>query len=122
MAFVFPAYHAPDFSSPQLKNAPDAAWASVERDGVAPEGFHSTSMYPEYFKIDGQWRLAERSRMDSSVVLRDDGTLAVVENRNLRRPQPRDLLRPRLRPADRAAQGRARGGQHPLGDGPGLCL
>ena len=59
MAFVFPAYHAPDFSSPQLKNAPDAAWASVERDGVAPEGFHSTSMYPEYFKIDGQWRLAE---------------------------------------------------------------
>ena len=85
MAFVFPAYHAPDFSSPQLKNAPDAAWASVERDGVAPEGFHSTSMYPEYFKIDGQWRLAERSRMDSSVVLRDDGTLAVVENRNLRR-------------------------------------
>ena len=85
MAFVFPAYHAPDFSAPQLKNAPDAAWASVERDGVAPEGFHSTSMYPEYFKIDGQWRLAERSRMDSSVVLRDDGTLAVVENRNLRR-------------------------------------
>ena len=85
MAFVFPAYHAPDFSAPQLKNAPDAAWAPVERDGVAPEGFHSTSMYPEYFKIDGQWRLAERSRMDSSVVLRDDGTLAVVENRNLRR-------------------------------------
>ena len=32
MAFVFPAYHAPDFSAPQLKNAPDAAWAPVERD------------------------------------------------------------------------------------------
>ena len=84
MAFVFPAYHAPDFSSPQLKNAPDAAWASVERDGVAPEGFHSTSMYPEYFKIDGQWRLAERSRMDSSVVLRDDGGDRVILGRTER--------------------------------------
>lgn len=85
MAFVFPAYHAPDFSVPELKNAPDAAWAAVECDGVAPEGFHSTSMYPEYFKIGGEWRLAARSRMDSSVVIRDDGTPAVVENRNLRR-------------------------------------
>ena len=85
MAFVYPTYRAPDFSEPRLQNAPDAAWAVAERDGVAPEGFHSTSMYPEYFKIDGQWRLAGRSRMDCSVVLRDDGSLAVVENRNLRR-------------------------------------
>lgn len=85
MAFVFPRYQAPDFSAPQLSGAPDARWAPVERDGVAPEGYHSTSMYPEYFKIDGEWRLAEKSRMDSSVVLRGDGTLAVVENRNLRR-------------------------------------
>ncbi|MBR0039816.1 MAG: hypothetical protein IJP64_00345 [Oscillospiraceae bacterium] len=85
MAFLYPTYRAPDFSAPRLQNAPDAAWAAVEQDGVAPEGFHSTSMYPEYFKIDGQWRLAEKSRMDSSVVLRNDGTLAVVENRNLRR-------------------------------------
>ena len=85
MAFVYPTYRAPDFSEPRLQNAPDAAWAVVERDGVAPEGFHSTSMYPEYYKIGGEWRLAERSRMDSSVVLRGDGSLAVVENRNLRR-------------------------------------
>ena len=85
MAFVFPSYHAPDFSDPRLRSAPDAAWAAAERDGVAPEGFHSTSMYPEYFKIGGEWRLAKDSRMDCSVVLRPDGELAVVENRNLRR-------------------------------------
>ena len=30
-------------------------------------------MYPEYFKIDGKWVLAEESRMDSSVVICDDG-------------------------------------------------
>ena len=85
MAFSYPIYRAPDFSDAHLASAPDAAWAVVERDGIAPEGFHSTSMYPEYFKIGGEWLLAEKSRMDSSVVLKDDGTLAVVENRNLRR-------------------------------------
>ena len=85
MAFSYPIYHAPDFTAPHLAAAPDAAWAVVERDGIAPAGFHSTSMYPEYFKIGGQWRLAAKSRMDSSVVLCPDGTLSVVENRNLKR-------------------------------------
>ena len=84
MAFEFPKYHAPDFTQELFRSAPDAAWAVVERDGVAPEGYHSTSMYPEYFKIEGEWRLAEESRMDSSVVIRPDQTLAVVENRNLK--------------------------------------
>jgi len=85
MAFEYPVYHAPDFTLPKFTDAPDASWAAAERDGVAPEGYHSTSMYPEYFKINGKWMLAEESRMDSSVVLRDNGTLAVVENRNIRR-------------------------------------
>ena len=68
-----------------IENAPNAAIAIVEKDGVAPRNYHSTSMYPEYFKIDGQWKLAEESRMDSCVVLCDDGTLAVVEARNLKK-------------------------------------
>ena len=85
MAFEFPKYHAPDFTQEKLRSAPDAAWAVVERDGVAPEGYHSTSMYPEYYRIEGEWRLAEESRMDSSVVIRPDRTLAVVENRNLKK-------------------------------------
>lgn len=84
MAFELPRYHAPDFDAPELKTAPDARWACAPKDGVAPEGFHSTSMYPEYFKIGGVWRLAEESRMDASVVLRADGRLDVVENRNLK--------------------------------------
>ncbi len=81
MEFQLPQYHAPDFTA--LQSAPDAVTAPAPMDGVAPEGYHSTSMYPEYFKIDGEWRLAEESRMDSSVVLRPDGRLDVVENRNL---------------------------------------
>ena len=84
MAFTLPEYHHPDFTQPCFTAAPDARWQTVERDGVAPDDFHSTSMYPEYFKLDGQWRLAEESRMDACVVLRPDGRLDTVEARNLK--------------------------------------
>lgn len=84
MAFTIPVYHAPDFTRLALINAPNASYAVVEKNGVAPENYHSTSMYPEYFKINGTWTLAEESRMDASVVLCDDGHLEVVENRNLK--------------------------------------
>ena len=85
MSFSLPVYHEPDFSDPILAAAPDARWEAAPADGVAPEYYHSTSMFPEYFRINGKWKLAEESRMDSSVVLREDGHLDVVENRNLRR-------------------------------------
>ena len=57
MSFHLPKYRHPDFSTDEFINAPDVAFEIAEADGVAPEGFHSTSMFPEYFKIDGQWRL-----------------------------------------------------------------
>ena len=84
MSFILPEYHHPDFTQPQLTAAPDARWQAAERDGVAPDNFHSTSMYPEYCKIGGQWRLAEESRMDACIVLRPDGRLDTVEARNLK--------------------------------------
>ena len=45
MAFQLPAYHHPDFSALGLDDAPNV-WGTVEQNGVIPEGFHSTSMYP----------------------------------------------------------------------------
>lgn len=81
--FDLPKYREPDFSQEKFVNAPDASWEEVTIKGVAPENYHSTSMYPEYFKIAGEWTLAKESRMDSSVVLCDNGELKVVENRNL---------------------------------------
>ena len=84
MAFQIPPYYAPDFTQEKFRSAPDVRWAEAPMDGVAPEYYHSTSMYPEYFKIDGVWTLAEESRMDSSVVIGPDGVLQVVENRNLK--------------------------------------
>lgn len=85
MAFTIPEYRHPNFVELELTAAPDASYQEVQKDGVAPEQFHSTSMYPEYFKIKGDWKLAEESRMDSCVVLCQDGSLAVVEARYLKK-------------------------------------
>ena len=85
MGFVLPEYHHPDFSRELFRKSPDVRTEAAPADGVAPEGYHSTSMYPEYFKIAGEWTLAADSRMDASVVIRENGQPDVVENRNLRR-------------------------------------
>jgi len=85
MSFEIPKYIQPDFTEERFVNAPDVVYEEAEKDGVAPEYYHSTSMYPEYFKINGEWKLAEESRMDSCVILREDGTLAVVEARNIKK-------------------------------------
>ena len=45
MEFVLPAYHAPDFTQPALARAPDVKMERAQMDGVAPRGYHSTSMY-----------------------------------------------------------------------------
>lgn len=80
-----PKYHAPNFALEHFRNAPDCKLASCEMDGVVPDHYHSTSMFPEYFKINGEWKLAEESRMDSSVVLDSNQVLQVVENRNVKK-------------------------------------
>lgn len=84
MSFSMPTYSAPDFNALGLASAPNVEVAYATQDGVAPRGYHSTSMYPEYFRIGGTWLLAKQSRMDSSVIVREDGHLDVVENRNIR--------------------------------------
>ena len=81
--FEVPEYRKPDFTEKRFTDAPDAAWEAVTVKGVAPENYHSTSMYPEYFKINGNWVLARESRMDSSVVICGEDQVKVVENRNL---------------------------------------
>lgn len=83
MAFEMPEYRPPDFDCAGLAGAPDARLEPVTKDGVAPEGFHATTIFPEYVKVGGEWVLAAGSRMDSVIVVRDGGTLEVKEFRNL---------------------------------------
>lgn len=82
MSFELAKFTAPDFSEKIFTEAPDAEMAPAPADGVAPEGYHAMSIFPEYFKIDGKWLLAEESRMDCVPVYRD-GRIHVVEFRNL---------------------------------------
>jgi lysine-ketoglutarate reductase/saccharopine dehydrogenase-like protein (TIGR00300 family) len=86
MAFVLPTYKAPDFSARPLRDCPFVVLEEVRKTGVAPENYHATSIYPEYFHLrDGHWQLLEESRMDCAVVLEKSGALAAKEFRHLRR-------------------------------------
>ncbi len=83
MSFTLAKYVAPDFEAPELNRAPDARTMPAPMNGVAPEGYHATTIFPEYFRVGGHWLLAEEARMDCVAVLRA-GRVEVVEFRNLR--------------------------------------
>ncbi len=83
--FELKKYHAPDFDAERFRNAPDAVFVPAEKDFVAPQAYHATSIFPEYFKINGEWKLAQDSRMDAVVVLRENGWLDVIEFRNIKK-------------------------------------
>ena len=77
-------YYPPDFTDEKLKNAPDCKLVPAEADGVLPENYHSTSIFPEYYKINGEWLLAKESRMDCQAVYKD-GEIKVLELRNIKK-------------------------------------
>ncbi|MEG2570696.1 MAG: hypothetical protein RSA70_04600, partial [Clostridia bacterium] len=83
MSFSLPKYTAVDFSSDIFKNAPNATLIPAPRDGAAPDDYHATTIFPEYFKIEGEWHLAEESRMDSVAVWNGERIL-VAEFRALK--------------------------------------
>ncbi|MEB3318190.1 MAG: fused N-dimethylarginine dimethylaminohydrolase/saccharopine dehydrogenase domain-containing protein, partial [Cyanobacteriota bacterium] len=63
----------------------DATLALVERDGVAPDDFYVSTIYPTEVRLAGHWRPVARQRMDGALVVRPaDGAEAGVECRLLR--------------------------------------
>lgn len=82
--FALPVYRTSDFEGLGLADASDAKFVEARQDGVAPAGYHATTMFPEYFRIHGEWHLAQDSRMDCAAVLRA-GELCITELRNIRR-------------------------------------
>ena len=69
--FRLPTYTAPDFSVPACQAAPNVTTRPAPADGVLPDKFYATTIYPEYFKVDGYWRLVDAPRMDCCVVIRN---------------------------------------------------
>ena len=83
MSFKLAKYIEPDFTEERFASAPDAKLVLAPHAKAAPAGFHATSIFPEYFKIEGKWHLAEDSRMDA-VPIWDGEKIRVVEFRNIR--------------------------------------
>jgi hypothetical protein len=75
---------------PQFIEAPLARFERVSQAGVAPAGFHATSIFPEYYQLEkGIWTLLRESRMDCTVVHEGGHSLSVKEFRRL---VPGDLV------------------------------
>ncbi len=77
-------YRPPEFNSSPLGNAPEAQFATVQMDGVLPEGFFSTSNLPTYVRVGQGWVLPARPRMDCAI-RRSAAGLEVIEPRRLKR-------------------------------------
>ncbi len=84
MGFVMPEYRSPDFKKECFLSAPNVQALPAPQDGVAPDNYHATTIFPEYFKVGGKWILAEKSRMDCVAVLLGDDTVGIREFRRLK--------------------------------------
>ena len=82
MSFRLLPYMAPDFSQERFAADPDVLLKPAPADGVAPDNYHAMSIFPEYFKINSAWLLAEESRMDC-VAVYENGKIQVREFRHL---------------------------------------
>jgi lysine-ketoglutarate reductase/saccharopine dehydrogenase-like protein (TIGR00300 family) len=84
MSFSLPVYRHPDLNKPPYMKAPVVKFERAEKAGVAPENYHATSIYPEYFQVRQRvWELPRESRMDCVAVLTENGALEVKEFRNI---------------------------------------
>ena len=84
MSFHLLPYTHPDFTEERFLKAPEAKLCPAPCDFTAPDNYHAMSIYPEYFKIDGEWRMAEESRMDC-VAVYENGRIFVREFRHLKK-------------------------------------
>ena len=75
--FRLPEYIKPDFSKPEFINAPCVSTRQASGLGQLPENFYATTIYPEYFKLNGNWILINTPRMDCAVVIKDGKPFAI---------------------------------------------
>ena len=85
MSFSLRPFTPPDFTQEKFQNAPNAVLVPCPKDGVAPEHYHAMSIFPEYFKVEGQWIMAKESRMDC-VPVYENGVIPGVPDSEGRRP------------------------------------
>jgi lysine-ketoglutarate reductase/saccharopine dehydrogenase-like protein (TIGR00300 family) len=75
-------YRHPDFAALGLAKAGECRFAPAPADTTLPDGFMSTTNFPTYVNVGGQWRMPEQPRMDSHLVWDPEaGRLQVKEFR-----------------------------------------
>ena len=66
MGFTMPEYIEPDFNQEFLQKAPDAVMAAVEKDFVAPDNYHATTIFG-YWQRKAVWTVWRFTIMARSV-------------------------------------------------------
>ena len=77
----FPKYIEPDFTKEPFISAPDVKTEKAGKNYL-PINFYATTIYPEYFKINGEWKMIKECRMDSVIVIKN-GEPVVTEPRRV---------------------------------------
>jgi lysine-ketoglutarate reductase/saccharopine dehydrogenase-like protein (TIGR00300 family) len=63
----------------------DAELVEADADGVLPDDFYSTTIYPTEVRVGGRWVEASGQRMDAALVVGSDGGVRCVLMRDVRR-------------------------------------
>jgi lysine-ketoglutarate reductase/saccharopine dehydrogenase-like protein (TIGR00300 family) len=83
MSYELSKYKEPNFLLEPFVSAPKVKLIKVQKQGVAPDNYHATTIFPEYYKINGNWVLAKESRMDCVVVVNENNSIEIKEFRRL---------------------------------------
>ena len=62
----------------------DAITETCDMDGVAPEDFYVSNIYPTEVRVRGQWIRVQKQRMDGAIVVKENGSSVTAECRILR--------------------------------------
>lgn len=58
---------------PRPQEVCDAELEPVTQDGVAPDDFYVTTIYPTEVRVNGEWVTVDRQRMDGAIAVSPDG-------------------------------------------------
>lgn len=73
---TLPTYINPDFSKEPFVSSPDAVFVAAD-GGALPNDFFACTVFPEYVRIGGQWKLLKASRPDCVIALRDGDPVCI---------------------------------------------
>jgi len=74
-------YYLSDFTDEKLKKASNSKFNYCEKDSILPVNYHSTSIFPEYYKVKCEWFLSNESIIDCQAILKDNEIIIIEMNK-----------------------------------------